>query len=128
MFPATPHRTAENRRVEPTPRIELVITWVVEIGAANAYAVVSMIPLATVCAANPPTGLSWITRRPSVRMIRQPPEYVPRLIASAELITTQNGTYSVDKWPEVNNASAITPIVFCASWVPCPNAIAAAEA
>src|SRR5690242_1902302 len=99
MLPATPQRTAENRRVEPTPRIEEVITCVVEIGAAKAYAVVSMIPLATVCAANPPTGVSWMTRRPRVRMTRQPPEYVPRLIASAEDSTTQNGTWKLDRCP-----------------------------
>ena len=33
MFPATPHRTAENLLVQPTPMIAVETTWVVEIGA-----------------------------------------------------------------------------------------------
>ena len=40
MLAATPQRTAEIRLVAPTPRIADVIVWVVEIGAANAKAVV----------------------------------------------------------------------------------------
>jgi hypothetical protein len=40
MSRATIHRTADRRRVAPTPRIDEVIVWVVEIGAAKANAVV----------------------------------------------------------------------------------------
>ena len=40
MLPATPQRTADSRFVAPTPRIDEVIVWVVEIGAAKANAVV----------------------------------------------------------------------------------------
>jgi hypothetical protein len=36
---ATPHRTAESRRVLPTPITDAVITWVVEMGAAITNAV-----------------------------------------------------------------------------------------
>ena len=32
MFPATPHRTADKRRVEPTPIIAPVMVWVVLTG------------------------------------------------------------------------------------------------
>ena len=41
-----------------------------------------MTPEATVCAAKPPVGVSWMIRRPSVRMMRKPPAYVPALIAA----------------------------------------------
>jgi len=33
MLPATPQRTAEKRRVAPTPMTEEVMTWVVETGS-----------------------------------------------------------------------------------------------
>ena len=36
MFPVTDQRTAESLLVAPTPRMEAVIVWVVEIGACNA--------------------------------------------------------------------------------------------
>jgi hypothetical protein len=57
MLPATPQRTAEIRRVAPTPMIEVLITCVVEIGRPSC-AVVSSTLLATVCAAKPLTGVS----------------------------------------------------------------------
>ena len=57
-------------------------------------------------------------------MIRQPPAYVPRAIAVAEQTLTQRGTVngSAARCPETISASAITPIVFCASFVPWVNA------
>ena len=74
MLPATPQRTADSRRVAPTPMIEVVVMCVVETGTANTVAVAIMTPEATVWAAKPPAGVSWMIRRPSVRMIRKPPE------------------------------------------------------
>ena len=73
MLPATPQRTAEKRLVAPTPITEEVITCVVETGKPYC-AVPSITALATVCAANPLTGVSEKMRRPRVRMMRQPPE------------------------------------------------------
>ena len=40
---------------------------------AKTVAVVTITPDATVCAANPPVGVSWMIRRPIVRMMRNPP-------------------------------------------------------
>ena len=52
---------------------------------------------------------------------------MPALIAAAEVSTTQSGTSNEARCPEVTSASVITPIVFCASWVPWPKDISAAE-
>ena len=88
-----------------------------------------MTPLATVCDANPLAGDSEKIRRPSVRMIRQPPEYVPSEIAPAADRITHSGIPPFGaRCPDTVRASAITPIVFCASWVPWPNAIVADDA
>src|SRR3954470_24527213 len=84
MLPATPHRTADSRLVAPTPMIADVIVWVVEIGAPRTYALKYSTALATVSAAKPSAGPRWITRRPRVRMMRQPPEYVPSASTVAE--------------------------------------------
>src|SRR5439155_15334337 len=77
MLPATPQRTADSRFVAPTPMIADVIVCVVEIGAFRTNALKYSTALATVSAANPSAGPRWMTRRPRVRMIRQPPEYGP---------------------------------------------------
>ena len=61
------------RRVEPTPMIDVVVMCVVDTGTAKTVAVVTMTLDATVWAANPPAGVSWMIRRPIVRMIRKPP-------------------------------------------------------
>src|SRR3954468_10436400 len=95
MLPATPQRTADSRRVAPTPMIDVVVMCVVDTGTAKTVAVAIMTPDATVWAAKPPAGWSWITRRPSVRMMRNPPEYVPALMARAEARMTQSGTSKV---------------------------------
>ena len=57
-------------------------------------------------------------------MIRQPPAYVPSAIASAEETMTQLGGRSKSglRWPETMRASAMMPIVFWASFVPCVKA------
>src|SRR3954451_16647428 len=92
MLPATPQRTADSRRVAPTPMIEAVGTCVVETGTAATVAVAMRVREEAVWAANPPAGVSWMIRRPRVRMIRIPPAYVPALIASAEARMTHSGT------------------------------------
>ncbi len=74
MFEATPHRTADRRLVAPAPMIAEVMTCVVETGAWNANAVVYSTPAPTDSAEKPRGGSRWMIRRPSVRMIRQPPE------------------------------------------------------
>src|SRR3954447_10156002 len=125
MLPATPQRTADSRRVAPTPMIEAVVTCVVETGTANTVAVAISTPEATVWAANPPVGVSWMIRLPRVRMIRKPPAYVPALIARAEARMTHSGTSKESSSPEVTRARVMMPMVFCASWVPWPNAIVA---
>ena len=57
-------------------------------------------------------------------MMRQPPVNVPSEIAVAETNTTQVGTWkaAVEMSPLAISASVITPIVFCASLVPCDRA------
>jgi hypothetical protein len=62
-------------------------------------------------------------------MIRQPPAAVPNAIASAQAILTQNGTSKCVALisPCAINASAITPIVFWASFVPCASDTSEAE-
>src|SRR5687768_17020773 len=67
-------------------------------------------------------------RVPSVLMIRQPPAYVPAAIANAALaITHSGGSAPASRWPPATSASAMIPIVFCASFVPCVNATNAPE-
>src|SRR5688500_13391994 len=128
MDRATPQRTAERRLVAPTPITAEVIVWVVEIGASKTYAVVYSTDAATDSAAKPRAGPRWMIRRPRVRMIRQPPDQVPREIAAAAEKITQSGRSSPwETYPPVSSARKMTPIVFWASWRPWPRAIAAAE-
>jgi hypothetical protein len=63
-------------------------------------------------------------RLPSVLMMRQPPVNVPSEIALAEQMTTHVGTWKdvLEISPCAMRASVITPIVFCASLVPCDSA------
>src|SRR5437016_6257017 len=92
--PATPHRTAERRRVDPTPTMAPVMVWVVETG----------IPLddtknrataAEVSADTPPTGCRRVILEPMVWTIRMPPERVPRAMAVWAHSTTHRGTPAV---------------------------------
>ena len=57
-------------------------------------------------------------------MIRQPPAYVPAPMANADAAITHVGGRwkSASRWPEATSASAMIPIVFWASFVPCVNA------
>ena len=76
MRPATPQRTADRRRIDPTPMIAPVIVWVVLTGTPRCVAVNSEIAPA-VSAAKPPTGCSLVIFDPIVWMMRQPPDSVP---------------------------------------------------
>lgn len=63
--PATPQRTAESRRVAPTPTIEPVMVCVVLTGMPP-YVAMYMAAAPAVSAAKPPTGLSLVMRDPIV--------------------------------------------------------------
>src|SRR5882757_6886958 len=91
MLPATPHRTAETRLPAPDPITPPLITWVVESGkpkCVDARITAAPAPWAE----NPCAASILMMRVPIVRMILQPPKYVPREIADAAEITTQKGT------------------------------------
>src|SRR5919109_1364937 len=88
---ATPQRTAEKRLVAPTPTTDAVIVWVVDTGACRPIAMTYRVVAAVVSAAKPRGGSRWMMRRPSVRMIRQPPAYVPSEIAVAAATLTHHG-------------------------------------
>src|SRR4051794_14554131 len=95
MLRAMPQRTADTRRVAPEPMIADVITWVVETGACHRNAVAYSTEAPTDSAAKACGGSRWMILRPSVRMMRQPPEYVPSEIAVADVAMTQSGSCSV---------------------------------
>src|SRR3954469_25181051 len=92
MSPATDHRTADRRVVAPTPITAEVTTCVVDTGAANTNAVRYSTELADSSAAKPCGGVRLKIRRPSVRMIRSPPDQVPAASAVAHSRITQSGT------------------------------------
>src|SRR5512133_2814448 len=93
ILPATPHRTEDSRFVAPTPIIADVMVCVVEMGALRTSALKYRIELATVSAAKPSGGPRSMTRRPRVRMIRHPPEYVPAASTVAEVKNTHQGMW-----------------------------------
>jgi hypothetical protein len=74
------------------------------------------------CAAKPWAGSILMIRVPIVRMMRQPPAYVPSAIAEAAETTTHVGTSSVARAsPLATRARKMIPIVFWASLVPCES-------
>src|SRR5205085_5417320 len=97
MRPATPHLTAESRRVAPTPTIAPVIVCVVETGTPVRVTYAS-VRAAPVSAQKPPTGLSFVMRVPIVRTMRQPPESVPNPMAACAISTTQIGIGGSDEF------------------------------
>src|SRR3954470_12324186 len=97
MLPATPQRTADSFLVAPTPMMADVIVWVVEIGRPSRD-VANNTALATASAAKPAGGSRWMTRRPRVRITRQPPEYVPRPSTDAEAQNTHSGMCVLLSW------------------------------
>ena len=102
----------------PTPMMAAVIVWVVETGKPK-WVASSITVAALVSAANPWIGSSLITLEPSVCMMRQPPEYVPRAMVSAQATLTQSGIVKLLRWPLETSASVMTPMVFWASLPPC---------
>ena len=78
--PATPQRTAESRRLAPTPTIAPVIVCVVDTGMP-ACDVKNSVAAAADSAATPPTGCSLVIFEPIVLTMRQPPVSVPSPIA-----------------------------------------------
>ena len=73
-------------------------------------------------AAKPCAGSILMIRLPIVRMIRQPPTYVPSAIAVAADTITQFGTSSLgETFPLAIRARKMMPIVFWASLVPCAS-------
>ena len=97
--------------------IALEMTCVVETGIPKC-AVASSTVAAVVSAAKPWIGSSSTTRRPIVRMIRQPPTAVPREMALAAITITQTGTSTVGMTPAEKSARVTIPMVFCASLEP----------
>src|SRR3954451_7418289 len=91
MLAATPQRTADARVVAPAPSTEPEITCVVEIGKPT-LPVYQRTVVAAVCAAKPCGDSRLKIRVPIVRMIRQPPTYVPSPMARPEATITQSGT------------------------------------
>src|SRR6185437_4062762 len=88
---AIPQRTADSRVVAPTPTIAPVMVWVVLTGIPSDVAPrIAIAP--AVSAANPPTGRSFVMRRPIVATIRHPPNNVPRDMDVYAATSTQNGT------------------------------------
>src|SRR5687767_4038945 len=126
ILPATPHLTADRRLIEPTPMIAPVIVCVVLTGTPRFVAVKSEIAPA-VSAANPPTGCSFVILDPIVWMMRHPPERVPSAIAAWAASTTHKSILNAGMYPPANSAPAMIPIVFCASFPPCPRLYAAAD-
>ena len=118
MFLATPQRTADSRFVAPTPMIAEVIVWVVETGACSQKALTYRTTADTDSATRPRAGSSSMILRPSVRMMRQPPAYVPAEMAAAAASLTHNGISPGVAHPTAASAMTMTPIVFCASCRP----------
>src|ERR687889_398009 len=91
MRPATPQRTADRRRVEPTPTIAPVMVWVAETGIPRKVARYRA-HAAAVWAEKPPIGLRAGIRWRRVLTIRQPPDRVPSAMEGWAASTTHSGT------------------------------------
>jgi hypothetical protein len=82
-----------------------------------------------VSAAKPCGDSISVNPRPIVRIIRHPPRYVPSPIVNPETrITHTGGEEPVGNAPAEINVKVITPIVFCASFVPCASETSEADA
>src|ERR1051325_7238193 len=91
MLPATPQRTADRSLAAPAPMIAPEITCVVDSGKPTCDA--DRITAAPApWAEKPCAGSIFMMRLPIVRMIRQPPTYVPSAIAVAADTITHVGT------------------------------------
>src|ERR1700753_2727626 len=76
----TPHLTADNRRVAPTPMIEPVMVWVVLTGIPS-FSERKRVSAPAVSALTPSSGVTLVIRVPMVLTIFHPPLIVPSAIA-----------------------------------------------
>ena len=79
-FTVTPHRTADNLLVAPTPMIDPVMVWVVLTGIFK-FSVTNNVMAPAVSAATPSKGVTFVILVPMVLMILQPPLIVPNAMA-----------------------------------------------
>ncbi|KZE40683.1 hypothetical protein AVW09_13905 [Microbacterium sp. T32] len=123
MRPTVPQRTVDPRRPRPEPITDPEATCVVERAKPRALDA-RIVAAVDVSAEKPCAGLTSVRPLPSVRMMRHPPMYVPSAIVSAHASTTQicGSGSDADCQPTVMRARVMTPIVFCASFVPCARA------
>src|SRR4030042_3345280 len=126
MLRATPQRTAEKRRVAPTPMIDVLIQWVVLKGMPKREANKMAIPPELV-AAKPCTDSSLVILKPTVRIMRQPPKAVPIPITAPHSSIIHSGTAKCAILPPSTSARAKIPMNFCPSLLPWLNAKKAAE-
>ena len=86
----TPHLTADNLFVAPTPIIDPVMVCVVLTGTLKCSVINNVIAPA-VSAATPSSGVTFVIRVPIVFTIFQPPLKVPSAIATKQDKGTQSG-------------------------------------
>ena len=79
-FTVTPHLTADNRLVAPTPIMDPVMVCVVDTGIPI-WPVKNKVNAPAVSAATPSSGVTFVIFVPMVFTICQPPLMVPRPIA-----------------------------------------------
>ena len=126
ILPASPHLTAENLFVAPTPMMLVVITWVVLTGRPKWLDII-MVTAADVSTANPWMGSSFSILTPRVLITRHPPKAVPSPMALAQTKITQKGTSREERTPLLTRARVITPMAFWASLDPWLKAMNAAD-
>ena len=115
-----------------SPLIAPVIVWVVETGIPKCDAMKIEIAPA-LSAQNPPYGRSFVMRWPIVFTMRHPPSSVPRAMAACAQRMTHSGITvivvmcrnrsgkSLNATCAENSRPTTIPIVFWASFVPCPK-------
>src|SRR5262245_56285036 len=127
MLRTTFQCTTPPARPRPAPMTPPETTWVVD-SENPKYDDARIVVDDAVSAEKPWADSMSVTRVPSVLITRHPPEKVPSAIAVAQTTLTQVGTpASADSRPPATSVSTITPIVFCASFVPCASATSELE-
>jgi hypothetical protein len=102
----------------PVPITDPEATWVVE-RANPRWVDARIVAVVAASAANPRPGSISVSPLPRARMMRQPPVYVPIAIAGAQTTITQSpGPVPAFCEPAAMRVRVITPMVFCASFVP----------
>src|SRR5262245_40414247 len=122
MLRTTIQWTTPPARPRPAPMIPPDTTCVVE-SENPKYDEARIVVDDAVSAEKPWGDLISVTLVPRVRITRQPPEKVPSAIAVAQTNFTQNGTPASGASRSLaTSVRTTTPIVFCASFVPCASA------